>query len=106
MLSRENLISWTEKALRIKIDVMDVPKPIKTIEQILTELNNQGAGMWIALEGYYGLPGLKIEDNGSVANGKDIIVGKVFVNTATGEIKTFVAKTLDIPEREKLWPKT
>ncbi len=82
-----------------------MPPPVtKTIAEIKETLDSEGKGLWLPLNDYYGLVVVSVD--GPIINfleGKKGMVLKAFFNTETAEIRTFVAKNLDVPDREKLW---
>ncbi len=82
---------------------------VKTIAQILELLNAENKGIWILINGYYALIEPHVLDK-TPEDGKNVnynfptngIVLKAFLNTSTGEIRTFVAKFTDDPKKEIL----
>jgi len=76
--------------------------PIKTIAQILEDLNEENKGTWIPIKGYYAL--IKPHTKGLISYNHPTggIILKAFLNRGTAEIRTFVAKFTDDPIREKL----
>lgn len=78
-----------------------VATPAKILEQLNNDTETRDKGPWIASDGYQALttviPGPQIQFN--PANG---VVIKSFVSTRTGEIKLFLVKLLDVPERQYL----
>ena len=91
-----------------KIFGMDTPAPlqlppaIKTIEQIQEDLTSSG-GIWIALSGYHVLIAADVNSDGVKFNMNAGVVVKTFVNLQTGEVKTFAARNLVVPERDFLF---
>ena len=79
--------------------------PVKTIEQILFELNGHaGPGRWYLHDGLYAVTEPTIINGGiDFTKPKTGIMLKVFINSQNGEAKTFVAKLLAIPEQQTLW---
>jgi len=79
------------------------PPPIKRIVDILAELNSRGDGVWIVEPGYFAIATPRMSgpvvDFNFPSSG---IVLKAFVNMTTGEVKTYVAKWLDIPEQDRI----
>ena len=82
----------------------EITPVIKTIKQIQDELNGGGPEVWVPVDGFYGLAKPEVA-NGEVNffASKEGIVLQVFLNITTSEIKLFVAKYLDVPNRENLF---
>ncbi|MEK7081257.1 MAG: hypothetical protein AAB902_02630 [Patescibacteria group bacterium] len=82
---------------------MPLPPPTKTIEEILTDLNAEGKGTWIPLDGYYGISSPELTDSKIVnfLSAKRGIVFKSFLNLQTAEVRSYVAKFLDIPDKDR-----
>jgi hypothetical protein len=75
---------------------------IYTIAQILEDLNRDlAAPEWEPIPGIFALAQAKIDEL-KIAGRGDSIALKVFVNTRTAEIRSFVAKVLDEPEANVL----
>ena len=82
---------------------MPVPPPIRSVQDILNELNaGKSAPVWVELQGYYALKACKIEKK-EIHYGPNAAALKAFFNAQTGEIKLYLAKALSIPERDDLW---
>ncbi len=72
------------------------------IQNILDELNHgDSTKPWVSLPGIYGLFGSKIEKESVNMNEKAIAL-KLFLNTKTVEVKSYIAKWLDEPEAKDL----
>jgi len=84
---------------------MPAPPPFRTIADILQELNRQGPPQWIAADGYHALTSAHLDTGSIKFQPNSGIVVKSFANTTTGEVRTYIAKFLDIPapHRELLW---
>jgi len=83
---------------------MPAPPITQTIQQILDTLNGtQLDRPWIAIDGYYAINQTNIVNGVVNFNQNSGIILKAFFNKNTGEIKTYIAKYLDIPERESLF---
>lgn len=83
---------------------MSAPPPIKTISQILSDLNGENKGTWIPIDGHFAIT--RPIENGKMINyGMPIdgIILKAFFNQNTSEIRTYIAKFLDDPDRENLF---
>ncbi len=83
---------------------MEIPPVVKTVEEIVENLNRLNHGVWIPLDGNYAIS--KPEILGREINflsAKEGVILKAFLNTNTAELKFFVAKYLDIPNRENLF---
>jgi len=82
-----------------------MPSRILTVEEILLSLNEQSGnvGVWGVIEDVLVIPSTLIQGPGniSIQLGRGIVV-KGFLNDQTGEIRTFLAKSIDIPGRENL----
>ena len=80
---------------------MPIIPQFKTREQILKDLNAEGKGSWVQIDGYYSLVSPKIDgkniDYNYPTNG---IILLAFLNLSTAEIRTFIAKFTDDPKRE------
>lgn len=76
--------------------------PIKTIAQILQDLNAEKKGIWIPIDGYYALIEPHTEGVINYNYPTNGIILKAFLNRNTAEIRIFVAKFTDDPKREKL----
>jgi hypothetical protein len=77
--------------------------PIKTRKQILEELNSGGSNNWVESEGLFSFISIQVRDDKKVlARTESVVVVKLFANNKTGEIKSYLAKELDVPERESL----
>lgn len=75
---------------------------INTIQNVLNELNNGLPNQpWYPIPSVFTLKSASVT-NGEINDDQQILVVKVFVNTTTGEIKTYVAKWLDVPETTSL----
>ena len=91
-----------------RIDDMLAKSSIIKIADIIAELDKNGIPGWEEVPGYYTLQSSSI-DVTKKPNPVDLnpngIVLKVFANTNTGEIRFYIAKILDIPDkdREALW---
>lgn len=86
----------------VKINFI-MESPLKTIKEILKELNPpEGKGDWYTIEGIWTLGRVRIKDNKAQSDFNSMVVVKLFKNKKTGEIKTYLAKNLDTPERESL----
>jgi hypothetical protein len=69
---------------------------------MIEDLNGIGAaGPWEAIPGIYTLHQGKVDGN-TVTSLGDSLVLKGFINTTTGEVKTYLAKLLDEKEAETL----
>lgn len=77
-------------------------QPTRTIQQILDEdLNINGVTSWAEGPGYHTLIQAEIKGGGEDLNfniGTGAIV-KSFINTQTGELRTYVVNHLVLPER-------
>lgn len=91
---------WLRDIFNIKIPSMPIIAAVKTIPEILSELGPQ----WQVIDGLYFLPITEINTIQKMfnVNLNSGLVLKTFINTSTGEIKTYIAKMLDIPERQAL----
>ena len=77
--------------------------PLKKIKEILKELNPpEGKGDWYAVDGIEAFGKVRVEGNKVQSDFSRMVVVKLFKNKKTGEIKTYLAKNLDTPERESL----
>ena len=72
--------------------------PLKKIEEILKELGPD----WYAVDKLYSSPQIELDPTNKVIPNSNLVVLKFFKNSKTGEIKSYLAKNLDISEREKL----
>ena len=75
---------------------------LKTTNEIIGYLNGLKVGTWVLTEDYYALTTVKIEDANIVFNPSNGAILKAFLNTDTGELRIYLAKVLDVPDREKL----
>lgn len=79
------------------------PPPTKTVQQISAELNAKG-GQWIRVPNLFSITTPNINENivnyGNPTNG---IILVAFLNLENSEVKLFVAKYLDVPERDTLF---
>ncbi|MFH2063067.1 MAG: hypothetical protein ABIJ46_02830 [bacterium] len=78
---------------------------VNTREQILKRLNGAetaGDDPWEEMEGYYSMLTAVFTGKGIINNLNRSVILKAFINKHTGEIRTFLAKVLDVPERDKL----
>jgi hypothetical protein len=83
---------------------MEIPPPIKKVEDILKDLNSEGKGIWVELELPFSLVTPKIEGkNVNFLDAVNGIVLKGFMNTNTAEIKIFVLKFTDDSKRNDLF---
>lgn len=83
-----------------------IPPPVKTIQQILNDLNHGlPSKPWRASSGVRIINGATLEKDALELNSSEGLVVKLFINDETGEIKTYFARYLDIENRENLWPK-
>lgn len=80
----------------------DMPPRILTIEEINASLTQIG-GTWMEFPGTAILPSVTINgpQNISVVPNRGYVI-KVFINSENGELKTFLAKSINIPGRENL----
>lgn len=77
----------------------DMPPKILTIPEIIQELNASG-GDWHLIDHTYVLPEVRVTGHQSIANSiSSGVVVKTFINANNAEIKAFLAKALDVPER-------
>ncbi len=86
---------------------MSIPPPIETIEKIVATLNSEGKGIWVPIDGYYALGAAEVTGKNVInSTPKSLIVLKAFLNQNTLEIRTYVAKYLNINplDRENLFP--
>jgi hypothetical protein len=84
------------------------PPPNFSRKQILDELNSLSQGTWVEVDGYYSTLTPQFLGGGRVNFTPPMQVGivlKAFLNTRTSEIRTYIAKYLDIPDEDriKLW---
>lgn len=84
--------------------ILGMPPRILTTEEIITHLNgNAPTGQWVEVQQLNLLPKVSV-------TGPSIIMGqlnsglvlKTFINTTTAEIRMFLAKSINIPERPNL----
>lgn len=80
-----------------------VPPPVASVEAIKKMLDSEGKGVWKIEGGYSHIGSCTIKENGTYNIDPSGIVVKVFINSSTGEARSFVARWLDIPERKFLW---
>lgn len=76
--------------------------PLKTIEEILRDLNGADGTDWVRVDGIWTLLKIRVSDNNVYAGAERLIIVKLFKNIKTGELKSYLAKNLDVPERENL----
>lgn len=77
--------------------------PITTVKKILEELNGPGKNSpWSEVPSTYILSSVSISGPGQINIQQDGLILKVFINLLTGEIKTYLAKWIDIPEAKYL----
>lgn len=81
-----------------------MPPRILTINEILSGLNGSSvAGPWVELPGVNGIPVVSINGPSNiVVSFNSAYVVKTFINSETAEIKSFLAKSIDLPGRENL----
>jgi len=107
-IGRKVLESWRRFLSNILIalgakEYMPAPAPINTIEAILSTLNGGPTGPWVTVEGYHAVSVPIVSSNFvnfTPPNPGGIIL-KTFFNTATGEVRFYAAKFLNIPEGER-----
>lgn len=103
MRSKNNFLKyWIEKAFGVKIASKMAVK-ITSIRKILDELNGKNkTAPWVPLNGVTFLSQAQIKPVDQIYVGPDGLVLKAFINTSTGEIKTYLAKWTDAPETNTL----
>jgi hypothetical protein len=102
-ISRKFICGFIKKIFEIGKN-MPAPPVIKTIAQIIIDLNAEGRGTWVELNGYYVLSVPKISGKKFDFNFPEQgMILKAFWNSSSGEIRTYAAKNLDIPNREDFW---
>jgi hypothetical protein len=76
---------------------------ITTVRKILDELNGVGKDTpWNEIPQTYTLTSVKVNVVGTADLQPQGVLLKLFINSKTGEIKTYLAKWLDIPEAKLL----
>lgn len=78
-----------------------MPNLVTTTEKILKKLN-EGKDVWVEVPTLYMLSSVKVDGPNHVNLNPDGMVVKLFVNTNTGETKTFIAKWIDSQETKQL----
>ena len=83
---------------------MSAAPPLKTVSQILVDLRKDTKSDWVVIPDVYGLTVPAIGPRGVInyLDAKKGIVLTAFFNTATAEVRFYLAKYLDIPDRERL----
>lgn len=100
---KKHLSYWIEKAFGVKIK-KSMAEQITTVRAILDQLNN-GAGRdtpWVPLLGVNFLSFAQVNPPSEINVTNNGLVLKAFINTNTGEVKTFLAKWTDAPETNQL----
>jgi hypothetical protein len=82
---------------------MQDPMKIKGVLEALNSANGLGKGKWVEAAGYHALLTMEVKNNLLTAVPGSAIGIKVFVNTETGELKTYLAKFFD-PEAAAVPP--
>lgn len=82
--------------------IIKVPNIIRTIDQILEDLNGKGkSGPWIRMPNYYALSESEITSNQiKMINRSLALIG--FFNTEKAEVKFYVAKFIEDEASKKL----
>ncbi|MBI3549441.1 MAG: hypothetical protein HY078_10410 [Elusimicrobia bacterium] len=70
----------------------------RTLDQVLADLEHGGTGPWVVLEGYFAITSVEVILGSVNFNPGKGVPMKAFLNTRTGEIRTFAAKFLDVPD--------
>lgn len=83
-----------------------MPPAVARIDQVLENLNTNyndqpGTTPWVALNEYQTMTTVQLGPQIGFNPTRGVIV-KNFVNTRTGEVRSFLVKLLDVPEREYL----
>lgn len=85
-------------------NIKDMPPVVKTIEAVIRDLNAEGKGTWVILDEYYGLNSVEVESATiNFLAAKSGLVLKAFLNVNTTEVRIYLAKQLDTPDRAKLY---
>lgn len=83
-----------------------MPPPIGTVEATLQRLNTDphtaSLGPWIVLNEYQAMTSVDIGSTINFDPNRGVVV-KNFVSSKTGEIRAFLVKLLDVPERGRLY---
>lgn len=82
---------------------MPAPPPVKTVRQILDELNGVGINTpWIELNDLHALISAKVSANKLNFDLGQGLVVKLFINLNDAQIRIYLAKALDVAERDSL----
>lgn len=65
---------------------------ITTIQTILSNLNGGPTGPWIPIDGVYTSDEANIDSDNKITSAGQLLVQKKFINTQTGEIKSYLSK--------------
>lgn len=71
------------------------PEKVEAVLKILNAIPGPGKGEWTEAAGYHGLVALTIKDGKYTPIENSIMAVKTFVNTKTGEVKTYWAALFD-----------
>jgi len=79
-----------------------LPPTIRTISEILIDLNGTGGKTdWVQMPGYYFLSTVDLTAGIVNIQGDKGLILVSFANSATSEIRTYIAKFLDVPPRDR-----